>query len=108
MSYHIQTRAQLNSQSSPSSLGLNGIFSHRKMRRLLLLLLRDSASILLTQPSPDRSCLFRSEIERKVLLLSVEFAQLSSLVGADDGEDAGYGFAEVVSGWLSVLRLAGV
>ena len=50
------------------------------------------------QTSPDRTSLLRSQIERQVLFLRVEETKLLALVGVDDGEDAGDGFAEVVAG----------
>lgn len=52
---------------------------------------------MLTQPPSNRSCLLWSQIERQVLLFGVEKAQLLALVGVDDGENAGDGFAEVVT-----------
>lgn len=67
------------------------------MGRLLLLLLGDSAGILLAQSSSDGTGLLCSEIQREVLLLGVEESQLVSLVGVDDGQDAGNRFAEVMS-----------
>ncbi len=50
---------------------------------------------MLAQPPPDRSGLLWAQVEGEVLLLRVEKAQLLSLVGVDDGEDAGDRFAEV-------------
>ncbi len=50
---------------------------------------------MLAQPPPDRSGLLWAQVEGEVLLLCVEKAQLLSLVGVDDGEDAGDRFAEV-------------
>ena len=67
------------------------------MRRLLLLLLRHDRRLMPTQPPPDGSCLLRTQIEREILLLRVEEAELLSLVGVDDCQDAGDGFAEVVA-----------
>jgi len=61
------------------------------------LLLRHSAGVFLAQPSSDGPGLLRSEVEREVLLLLVEQPELVALVGIDDGQDAGDGFAEVVS-----------
>ena len=69
--------------------GLDGIFPRREMGLLLLLLLGDSAGILLAQSSSDGTGLLCSEIQREVLLLGVEESQLVSLVGVDDGQDAG-------------------
>lgn len=67
------------------------------MGLLLLLLLGDSAGILLAQSSSDGTGLLCSEVQREVLLLGVEESQLVSLVGVDDGQDAGNRFAEVMS-----------
>jgi len=77
------------------------------VRRLLLLLFGDSAGILLAQLSSDGTGLFWSEIEREVLLLCVEDAELVALVGVDDGKDSSDRLAEVVSIFedLSVLFL---
>lgn len=63
----------------------------------LLLLLCDSAGVLLAQSSTDGAGLLRSEVEGKVLLLLVKQAQLVSLVGVDDCENASDRFAEVMS-----------
>lgn len=52
---------------------------------------------MLAQPPPNRSCLLWSQVERQVLLLGVEKTQLLALIGVDDGENAGDGFAEVVT-----------
>jgi hypothetical protein len=57
--------------------------------RSLLLLLGGSAGVLLAQSSADGTSLLCSEVEREVLLLCVEQAQLVSLVGVDDSEDSG-------------------
>jgi hypothetical protein len=72
------------------------------MRLPLLLLLGDSAGILLAQSSADGAGLFRSQIEREILLLLVEEPQLVALVGVDDGQSAGDGFAEIVSRYSRV------
>lgn len=63
----------------------------------LLLLLGDAAGVLLAQSATDGTGLLGSEVERKVLLLLVEQAELVSLVGVDDCEDAGNGFPKVVT-----------
>lgn len=68
------------------------------MRLPLLLLLRHPRRLILSQPPPNRTSLLWSEIEREELLLSVEETELLALVGVDDGEDAGDGFADVVAG----------
>ena len=55
------------------------------MRRLLLMLQRHDRRLMPTQPPPDSSRLLRTQIEREILLLRVEEAELLSLVGVDDG-----------------------
>lgn len=52
---------------------------------------------MLAQPPPDGSGLLWAQVEREVLLLRVKDAELLSLVGVDDGEDARDRFAEVVT-----------
>ena len=52
---------------------------------------------MLRQAPPDRPCLFWAQVERQVFLVLVEDAELRALVGIDDGEHAGDGFAEVVT-----------
>jgi len=56
---------------------------------MLLLLLSHPASILLRQPSPDRTGLLGSEVEWEVFLVLVEDSQLRALVGVNDGQDFG-------------------
>lgn len=63
----------------------------------LLLLLGDPAGVLLAQSSADGASLLGSEVEREVLLLLVEQAELVSLVGVDDGQDSSDRLAEIVS-----------
>ena len=60
------------------------------MRLPLLLLLTNPCSLIFRQPPPDGPRLFRSEVERQVLLLGVKNAQLRPLLLVDVGEDAGY------------------
>lgn len=63
----------------------------------LLLLLRHETRLVLGQSPTLRAGELGPEIERKVLLLLVEDAELMTLVLVDDGEDAGDGFADVVA-----------
>lgn len=67
------------------------------MRLPLLLLLRDSFGVLGRQSTTNGSGLFGSEIEWEVLFVLVENSQLVALVGVDNCEGSGNGFAEVVS-----------
>jgi len=52
---------------------------------------------VLRQASPDGTGLLWAEVEGQVLLVLVEDAQLRALVGVDDCEDLGDGFADVVA-----------
>jgi hypothetical protein len=83
--------------STSPLLHLHSVPPSREMCTLLLLLLSNALRILLTQASPDCTGVFRSQVERQVLLLGVEQAQLVALVGVDHGEHAGDGFAEIVA-----------
>lgn len=94
----------LSPNRSSNLLSLDGKFPGGKMCLLLLLLLRHSAGILLRQRTTDRSSLLGSQVEGQVLLLGVEQAQLVALVGIDDGQGAGDGFAEVVSVRKGIIR----
>lgn len=67
------------------------------MRLPLLLLLANNSRLMLRQPPPHRSGLLWAQIEGKVFLVLVEEAELGALGGVDDGENAGDGFAEVVT-----------
>lgn len=82
---------------SPSSTHLNSKIPLRKMPLPLLLLLRDQARLLLRQAPPHGARLLRAQVEGHVLLVFVEDAELGALVGVDDGEDAGDGFADIVA-----------
>lgn len=72
------------------------------MPRPLLLLLAHPGLVLVGQVSPHSARLLGAQVERDVLLALVEDAQLRALVGVDDGEHAGDGFADVVAGALLV------
>lgn len=52
---------------------------------------------MLCEASSDGAGLLGSEVEGKVLLVLVEDTELRALVGVDDCEDTGDGFAEVVT-----------
>ena len=66
-----------------------------EVSRLLFLLLRDSAGILLAQSPTDGTGLLSSQIQRKVFFVLVEKTQLSALLGIDDGENTGNGLSEI-------------
>lgn len=76
---------------------LDGILPLGEVSALLLLLLGDSAGVLGAQSATDSAGLLCAEIEREILLLCVEDAELVALVGVDDCEGSCDGFAEVVS-----------
>lgn len=80
-----------------SLLGLDGELALGEVRLLLLLLLGDAGGVGLGQAATDGPRLLRAQVERQVLLLRVEQAQLVALVGVDHGQGSGDGFAEVVS-----------
>lgn len=82
---------------------LDSISPLGKVYALLLLSLCPYRGLLLRQPSSDGTSLLGSEVERQVLLLRIEEAELRSLVGIDDGEDFGNRFAEVVAFVTSIL-----
>ena len=63
----------------------------------LLLLVGPRTSLILGKCAAHGAGLLRAEIEREVLLLLVEDAELVALVGVDNGEDTGDGFADVVA-----------
>lgn len=63
----------------------------------LLLLLRHAVLLVGRQVSPHGARELGAEVERQVLLVLVEDAQLRALVGIDDGENAGDALADVVA-----------
>jgi len=67
------------------------------MHLLLLRLLRHHLPLMLRQPPPNRPRRLRPQIQRCVLLLGVEEAQLLPLRRVDDRERAGDGFAQIVN-----------
>lgn len=79
------------------SLSLDSKLSLGEVCLSLLLLLSDSLRVLGRQSPTNSTGLLGSQVEREVLLLCVELAERVALVGIDDGEGAGYGFAEVMA-----------
>lgn len=63
----------------------------------LLGLLQNSRGVLGGQAAADGTGLLGPEVKGQVLLVLVEQAELSPLLGVDDGEDAGDRLAEVVA-----------
>lgn len=63
----------------------------------LLGLLQNSRRVLGGKTTADSAGLLGAEIERKVLLVLVEEAELSTLLGVDDGENASDGLAKIVA-----------
>jgi hypothetical protein len=90
------------------SLCLDSVVSLRKVRCALLGLLQRSCAVLCRESSSDGASLFWSEIEREVLLVLVEEAELRALVGVDDCENLGYTLSEVVAikMLVSILRMS--
>lgn len=76
---------------------LHGILPLREMHLPLLLLIAHNRRLMLRQPPSHRPRLLGAQVERQVLLVLVEEAELGPLGGVDDGEDAGDGFTEVVA-----------
>ena len=100
-------------QLTPSQL-LRGIsyldreLSLGEVRLVLLCLLQNSRGVLLGQTAADRAGLLGPEVKGQVLLVLVEEAELSPLLGVDDGQDTGNRLAEVVAvqGMLAIcIRL---
>ena len=67
------------------------------MHLLLLLLGGDARCLVAGEALTNGSRQLGSQVERLVLLVLVEDAQLGALVRVDDGEDAGDGFADIVT-----------
>ena len=76
---------------------LDGEVALREVSVLLGLLLGDKVLLVLGHSPADGASLLGAEVERQVLLALVEDAELSALVGVDDGEDAGDRLADVVA-----------
>ena len=80
-----------------SLVGLDGIHPLGEVPLPLLLLLGDSAGVLLGHGAAQGAGLLRAEVEGQVLLFLVEETELVALGGVDDGQDAGDGLANVVA-----------
>lgn len=76
---------------------LDGVFALREVLLALLRLLQLPCGVLRRQAATDGAGLLGAEVEREVLLVLVEEAQVVSLLGVDDGEDAGDRLSEVVA-----------
>jgi hypothetical protein len=76
---------------------LDGVVALGEVPHLLGGLLGDEVDLVLGHSPADGTGLLRAEVERHVLLALVEDAELSALVGVDDGEDAGDRLADVVA-----------
>lgn len=63
----------------------------------LLLLLRGAGRLVLVESSADGTGGLDAEVERSVLLALVEQAELSALLGVDDGQGPGDGLANIVA-----------
>ena len=83
---------------------LDGKLALGELDLALLGLLEDSGGILLGQTAADGAGLLGSEVEGHVLLVLVEQAKLSPLLGVDDGQDAGDRLAEVVATSINVRQ----
>lgn len=97
MPVHPFSQYALPSPVHPLSFRLDSILPHREVHLLFLLLLGHHAGLLLRQPPPNRPRLFRSQIQRQVLLLLIEKPELRSLVRVDDCQDLGNRFPKVVT-----------
>lgn len=88
---------------------LDGVFALREVLLALLRLLQLPCGVLRRQAAADGAGLLGAEVEREVLLVLVEEAQVVSLLGVDDGEDAGDRLSEVVAAdrtpWLAPMLL---
>lgn len=85
---------------------LDGILALREVHVLLALLLGDERSLVLGESSTDGTGVLGSEVEREVLLVLVEEAELDALVGLDDGQDTGDRLANIVAVCPKICRLA--
>lgn len=76
---------------------LNGVLALREVNRTLLCLLQGHRTLGLAETSADGTGLFWAEIERHVLFVLVEEAELGALVGVNDCEDLGDRLADIVA-----------
>lgn len=58
---------------------------------------RGTTRFVLGQSASDGAGQFRSEVEGQIFLLLIEDAELCALIGVDDRQDFGDGFAEVMT-----------
>ena len=84
-------------RSSISAAYLNSILPLGEVSQALLSLLKNPGGVLLRQPATQSAGQLGPEIERQVLLVLVEQAELSALLGVDDGQDTGDRLPEVVA-----------
>jgi hypothetical protein len=76
---------------------LDSVFALREMHLSLRDLLQNSRLVLLGETSADSAGLLWSEVEWEVLLVLIEKAELSALVGVDYCEDLGDRLADIVA-----------
>jgi hypothetical protein len=76
---------------------LDGVVALGEVGSLLGGLLGNKVDLVLGHSPADGTGLLCAEVERHVLLALVEDAELSALVGVDDGEDASDRLADVVA-----------
>ena len=76
---------------------LNGVLPLGEVDLPLPLSLRLLGGLVLGQTAADGTGVLGSEVEREVLLVLVEQAELRALVEVDDGEDASDGLADVLA-----------
>lgn len=89
----------------PSSAGagvadlsyLDGVLALREVDLLLLRLVQLGVGLSGRKTSSDSASLLGAEIQRQVLLVLVEQAELGALLEVDDGEDASDRLADVVA-----------
>ena len=94
---HERQRKKRGNTFTKARLCLDGVLSLGEVCVPLLLLLSDERSLVLGESSADGAGLLGAEVEGQVLLALVEDAELSALVGVDDGEDASDRLADVVA-----------
>lgn len=97
ISSDIPIRSPINSSSQAAHLSLDGKLALWEVNSTLLGLLELASRVLLGETAADGTGLLWAEVEWAVLLVLVEQAELSTLVGVDDGQDLGNGLADVVA-----------
>jgi len=83
--------------SSTDSAYLNSILPLGEVSQALLSLLKNPRGVLLRQTATESAGQLGPEVERQVLLVLVEQAELSALLGVDDGQNTGDRLPEVVA-----------